>query len=107
MSKLINYFIDQSIFCRYITFPMANTKSAIKRIRRISRQTTVNKTRKSRFKNAIKKMNSLLDTKKKKEALAFLPKLNSELMKVAKTGIIKKQNASRNISRITRKINAL
>ena len=86
---------------------MANTKSAIKRIRRISKQTTVNKARKSRFKNAIKKMNTLLDTKKKKEALAFLPKLNSELMKIAKTGIIKKQNASRNISRITRKINAL
>ncbi len=86
---------------------MANTKSAIKRIRRISRQTLVNKSRKSRFKNAIKKMNILLDSKKKKEALAFLPKLNSELMKVAKTGIIKKQNASRNISRITRKINAL
>jgi len=86
---------------------MANTKSAIKRVRRISRQTIVNKTRKSRFKNAIKKMNSLLDTKKKKEALAFLPKLNSELMKVSKTGIIKKKNASRNISRITRKINTL
>ena len=86
---------------------MANTKSAIKRVRRISRQTIVNKTRKNRFKNAIKKMNSLLDTKKKKEALAFLPKLNSELMKVSKTGIIKKQNASRNISRITRKINTL
>ena len=86
---------------------MANTKSAIKRVRRISRQTIVNKTRKRRFKNAIKKMNSLLDTKKKKEALAFLPKLNSELMKVSKTGIIKKKNASRNISRITRKINAL
>ena len=86
---------------------MAKTKSAIKRVRRISRQTIVNKTRKSRFKNAIKKMNSLLDTKKKKEALAFLPKLNSELMKVSKTGIIKKQNASRNISRITRKINTL
>ena len=86
---------------------MANTKSAIKRIRRISRQTTVNKTRKSRFRNAIKKMNLLLDSKKKKEALQFLPKLNSELMKVAKTGIVKKENASRNISRITRKINAL
>ena len=86
---------------------MANTKSAIKRIRRISRQTTVNKSRKSRFKNAIKKMNLLLDSKKKKEALAFLPKMNSELMKIAKTGIIKKQNASRNISRITKKINAL
>ena len=86
---------------------MANTKSAIKRIRRISRQTIVNKSRKSKFKNAIKKMNILLDEKKKKNALDYLPKLNSELMKVAKTGIIKKQNASRNISRITRKINTL
>ena len=86
---------------------MANTKSAIKRIRRISRQTIVNKSRKSKFKNAIKKMNILLDAKKKKDALEYLPKLNSELMKVAKTGIVKKQNASRNISRITRKINAL
>tara|TARA_B100000029_G_scaffold431229_1_gene442690 strand:- start:938 stop:1198 length:261 start_codon:yes stop_codon:yes gene_type:complete len=86
---------------------MANTKSATKRIRRISRQTAVNKTRKSRFKSAVKKMNILLDSKKKKEALAYLPKLNSELMKISKTGIIKKRNASRNISRITRKINAL
>ena len=86
---------------------MANTKSATKRIRRISRQTVVNKKRRSRFKSAVKKMNILLDNKKKKEALAFLPKLNSELMKVAKTGIIKKRNVSRNISRITRKINAL
>jgi small subunit ribosomal protein S20 len=86
---------------------MANTKSAIKRIRRISKQTVVNKSRRSKFKNAIKKMNLLLDSKKKKEVLAFLPKLSSELMKVVKTGVIKKQNASRNISRITKKINAL
>ena len=67
----------------------------------------MNKSRKSKFKNAIKKMNLFLDSKKKKEALAFLPKLNSELMKIAKTGIVKKQNASRNISRITKKINSL
>ncbi len=86
---------------------MANTKSAIKRIRRISRQTKVNKSRKSRFRSAIKKMNLILDKKDKKEALAFLPKLNSELMKIAKTGVIKKQNASRKISRITNKINSL
>ena len=86
---------------------MANTKSAIKTTRRILRQTAVNKLRKSKFRNAIKKMNILINSKKKKEALAFLPKLNSELMKVAKTKIIKKQNASRNVSRITRKINSL
>ena len=40
---------------------MANTKSAIKTIRRISRQTAVNKVRKSKFRNAVKKMNLLLD----------------------------------------------
>ena len=83
---------------------MANTKSAIKRIRRISKQTVVNKARKSRYKNALKKMSLLIEGKKKSEATKFLPKLNSELMKIAKTGIIKKQNASRNISRITKKI---
>ena len=83
---------------------MANTKSAIKRIRRISKQTAVNKARKSRYKNAMKKMNLLIESKKKSEALKFLPKLNSELMKIAKTDIVKKQNAARNVSRITKKI---
>tara|TARA_X000000950_G_scaffold284996_1_gene389531 strand:+ start:2624 stop:2884 length:261 start_codon:yes stop_codon:yes gene_type:complete len=86
---------------------MANTKSAIKRIRRISKQTVVNKARKSRYKSALKKMNSLIESKKKSEALKFLPKLNSELMKIVKTGIIKKKNASRNVSRITKKISSI
>ena len=86
---------------------MANTKSAIKTIRKITRQTKVNKNRKSRFKNALKKMNSIIDKKNKKDALTYLPKLNSELMKIAKTGIVKKKNASRNISRITKKINSI
>ena len=86
---------------------MANTKSAIKTNRRIQRQTQVNKSRKSRYKNAIKKINLLIEKKDKKGALSYLPKLNSELMKIAKTGIIKKQNASRNVSRITKRINSL
>ena len=86
---------------------MANTKSAIKRIRVIAKQTIVNKSRKSRFRSAIKKMNIILEGKNKKEALTYLPKLNSELMRIAKTGVIKKENASRNISRITKKINSL
>ena len=86
---------------------MANTKSAIKRIRRISKQTVVNKVRKSKFRNAIKKMNLLIEGKKKKEALSLLPKFITELMKIAKSGLVKKKNASRNISKITKKISAL
>jgi small subunit ribosomal protein S20 len=105
--KISNYSIDQYNFSSYTTALMANTKSAIKRIRKIATQTLVNKARKSKYRNAIKKMNLLIDENKKAEALKFLPKLNSELMKVAKTGIIKKANASRNISRITKKITVL
>ncbi len=86
---------------------MANTKSAIKTNRRIQRQTIVNKSRKSRYRNAIKKINILIEKKDKKGALSYLSKLNSELMKIAKTGVIKKQNASRNVSRITKRINSL
>ena len=86
---------------------MANTKSAIKRIRRIKKQTSVNKARKSRYKIALKKMNGLIENKDKKKALSYLPKLNSELMKIAKTGIVKKQNASRNVSRLTKKIGTI
>ena len=86
---------------------MANTKSAIKTNRRIQRQTLVNKSRKSRYRNAIKKINLLIEKKDKKGALSFLPKLNSELMKISKTGVIKKQNASRNVSRITKRKNSL
>ena len=104
MPNIINYFVDQYKISSYTPANMANTKSAIKRIRRITRQTSVNKARKSRYKNALKKMNLLIDSKKKSEALKFLPKLNSELMKIAKTGIVKKQNASRNVSRISKKI---
>ena len=86
---------------------MANTKSAIKRIRKISRQTNINKIRKSRFKNAMKKMQLIISKKDKKKALEFLPKLNSELMKISKTGLVKRKNASRKIAIITKKINSL
>ena len=103
LPKIINYSIDPWVFASYTIALMANTKSAIKRVRKISRQTVVNKSRKSKFRNAIKKMNAILEKKNKKEALSYLPKLNSELMKIAKTGLIKKKNASRNVSRITKK----
>ena len=66
---------------------MANTKSAIKTIRRISKQTIVNKSRKARYRKALKNINLLISNKDKKEALKFLPKLNSELMKVAKLAL--------------------
>ena len=86
---------------------MTNTKSAIKRIRRISKQTTVNRLRKSKYRSAIRQMSNYISAGKMKEAENFLPKFYSELMKVAKTGTIKKRTASRKISRVTKKIKSL
>ena len=39
---------------------MPNTKSAIRRVRRISKQTSVNRLRKSKYRSAIKKMEDLI-----------------------------------------------
>jgi len=86
---------------------MPNTKSAIQRVRRVNKQTSVNRIRKSKYKLIIKKINLLITAKKKKEAIKLLPKFNSQLMKIAKVGVIKRQTASRKISRLTKKINKL
>ena len=86
---------------------MPNTKSAIRRVRRVNKQTSVNKIRKSKYKLIIKKINSLILEKKKKEAVKMLPELNSQLMKIAKVGIVSKRKVSRKISRLTKTINKL
>ena len=86
---------------------MPNTKSAIRRVRRVKVQTGVNKIRKSKFKSSVKQILKLIEKKNKKDALNLLPKINSELMKIAKTGLIKKRKASRMVSRITKKINKI
>ena len=39
---------------------MPNTKSAIRRVRRVKNQTVINKIRKSKYKSAVKKMEKLL-----------------------------------------------
>ena len=84
---------------------MPNTKSAIRRTKRTQLQSTVNRIRKSRYKSAVKQMSIYLESGKIDEAKKFLPKFHSQLMKVAKTGVVNRKTASRKISRVTKKIN--
>ena len=84
---------------------MPNTKSAIRRTKRTQVQAKVNKIRKSKYKLAVKKMSVYLETGKIKDAKTFLPKFHSQLMKIAKTGVVSKKAVSRKISRVTKKIN--
>ena len=82
---------------------MPNTKSAIRRVRRVKKQTQINRIRKSKYKNAIKKMELMLKTKEKEKAKKFFSKFQSILMQVAKTGIINRRTAARKISKISKK----
>ena len=73
---------------------MPNTKSAIRRIRRVNKQTLINKIRKSKYKSAIKEISLLITARKKEKAIKLLPKLNSQLIKITKSGVKKKKTAS-------------
>ena len=83
---------------------MPNTKSAIRRVRRVKRQTATNRIRKSKYKNAIKKMELLVKSKKKDEAKKYFSEFQSILMQVAKSGVLSKRTVSRKISRLSKKI---
>ena len=83
---------------------MPNTQSAISRAKKTKLQTSINKIRKGKYRSAIKQMSNYIASGKTKEALNFLPKFHSQLMKVAKTGVINKKTVSRKISRITQEI---
>ena len=83
---------------------MPNTKSAIRRVRRIKKQTQINRIRKSKYKSALKEMNDLIEKKDNSKIINFLPKFQSILMQVAKTGTINKKTAARKISRVSKKI---
>ena len=83
---------------------MPNTKSAIRRVRRVKKQAQTNRIRKSKYKNAVKQMDLIIRSKDKNKAKQYFPKFQSILMQVAKTGAVSKKTAARKISRTSKKI---
>lgn len=83
---------------------MPNSKSAIRRVRRVKTQTIVNRLRKSKYKSAVKKMEDLVKTGKKDQIKSFFPKFQSILMQVAKSGAVSRNTAARKISRISKRL---
>tara|TARA_B110001452_G_scaffold253867_1_gene244951 strand:- start:139 stop:393 length:255 start_codon:yes stop_codon:yes gene_type:complete len=82
---------------------MPNTKSAIRRVRRVKKQTQINRIRKSKYKNAVKKMDLLIKSGDKEKAKKYYSKFQSILMQVAKSGAINKKTVARKISRVSKK----
>ena len=83
---------------------MPNTKAAIRRVRRVKKQTQTNRIRKSKYKNALKQMETLIKSKDKTKIKKYFPKFQSILMQVAKSGVVNKKTAARKISRVSKKL---
>ena len=83
---------------------MAITKSAKKAIRQSKTRNEQNSVYKDKMKKLIKEAKSLISAKKNDEAKKILPQIYAILDKSAKVGIIKKNNASRRKSRLTKLI---
>ena len=86
---------------------MANHKSAIKRARQSEEQRVRNRSRKTRMKNVLRKLEETISSKSREAASEDLKQAVSVISKTAAKGVIHKNTASRKISRLTRRVNAL
>jgi small subunit ribosomal protein S20 len=86
---------------------MANTVSALKRVRVAERRTHVNRVRRSKLRHQIRAMRRLLESKDVKAATALIPKTFSVIDKSAKLGVIKRNTAARYKSRVTLRLRKL
>ena len=84
---------------------MPITKSAKKALRQSKKRRTKNLRRLKAMRDIIKDIHKLVSENKKEEALKLLPKAYKLIDKAAKTGLIKKNNADRKKSRLTKLIN--
>lgn len=84
---------------------MPITKSAKKALRQNVKRRVRNLIYKNKIKDLIKKIKSLVSKKKNEEAKKLLSQLYKILDKSVKVGVIKKNNASRRKSRLTKLCN--
>jgi small subunit ribosomal protein S20 len=83
---------------------MANTTSAKKATRKIARRTEINKSRRTRIRTAVRKVEEAIASGDRGSALAALKQAEPELVRAAQRGVIHRNNASRKISRLTHQI---
>ena len=86
---------------------MANTPSAKKRIRNTLRKTDINKSRRSRIKTFVRKVEDALESKDAKAAVESLKLAQPEIMRGVTKGVFHKNTASRKISRLSSRIKAI
>ncbi len=86
---------------------MANHSSSKKAIRRSARRTIINKNRVSRIRTYIKNLEMLIVKNDKEAASKKFIETQSEIMKGVTKGVLKKNTASRQVSKLSAKIKAI
>ncbi|MCV0395014.1 MAG: 30S ribosomal protein S20 [Rhizobiaceae bacterium] len=86
---------------------MANTTSAKKATRKIARRTAVNKSRRSRVRNFVRKVEEALASGDKSAAETALRAAQPELMRAATKGVLHRNTASRKVSRLAQRVKSL
>ena len=83
---------------------MANTTSARKATRKIARRTEINKARRSKMRNFVRKVEEAIATGDRAQALAALKEAEPVIVRSAQKGIVHRNAASRKVSRLTLRI---
>lgn len=86
---------------------MANHKSSKKRIIRNANRAEINKSRVSRIRTFIKKVESAITSGNKETAEAALREAQPEIMRGVSKGVLKKNTASRKISRLAARVKSV
>jgi small subunit ribosomal protein S20 len=83
---------------------MANTKSAKKAARQSVRRTVINKSRRSRVRSAMRKVEEAIAAGDRSQALAAMSEAEPALIRAAQKGIVHRNAARRKVSRLAHRI---
>ncbi len=86
---------------------MANTSSAKKMVRKIAKRTDINRSRRSRMRTFLRKVEEAIATGDQAAAQAALRAAQPEIMRAAQNGIVHKNTASRKVSRLAARVKAI
>ncbi len=86
---------------------MANTRSAKKRVRQTAKRTLINKSRRSRIRTFIRKVEEAIASGDHEAAMAALRAAQPEIMRGVTKGVFHKKTAARKIARLNRRVKAL
>lgn len=86
---------------------MANSLQAKKRVRTNERRTEINKSRVSRIRTFVRKVEDAISSGDQAQAKDALKSAEPEIMRGVNKGVMHKKTASRKVSRLSKRVKAL